>query len=114
MPAAGYCNSLIFAVEKSSKSRLTGKLRYWWAWAVAAALLLFVATPALLFLWIINRRESLYPLALWGAKGVVARGYDADEVCALLALTPANQRVLLHRGRARIRAALAAYFEIAA
>ena len=30
-------------------------------------------------------------------------GYDSDEVCALLDLTAANQRVLLHRGRARIR-----------
>ncbi len=38
-------------------------------------------------------------------------GYDSDEVCALLQLTAANQRVLLHRGRARIRDALAGYFE---
>ena len=37
-------------------------------------------------------------------------GYGADEVCALLDLTAANQRVLLHRGRARIREALAGYF----
>ena len=32
-------------------------------------------------------------------------GLDAQEVCQLLDLTPANQRVLLHRGRARLRAA---------
>jgi RNA polymerase sigma-70 factor (ECF subfamily) len=31
-------------------------------------------------------------------------GFDAQEVCGLLDLTPANQRVLLHRGRARLRA----------
>jgi RNA polymerase sigma-70 factor, ECF subfamily len=31
-------------------------------------------------------------------------GFDAQEVCELLDLTPANQRVLLHRGRARLRA----------
>jgi RNA polymerase sigma-70 factor (ECF subfamily) len=37
-------------------------------------------------------------------------GYDSDEVCALLDLTAANQRVLLHRGRVRIRVALAGYF----
>ncbi len=37
-------------------------------------------------------------------------GYDSDEVCALLNLTAVNQRVLLHRGRARIREALADYF----
>lgn len=36
-------------------------------------------------------------------------GYGADEVCELLELTPANQRVLLHRGRARVRQALEDY-----
>ncbi|MEP6598766.1 MAG: sigma-70 family RNA polymerase sigma factor [Actinomycetota bacterium] len=38
-------------------------------------------------------------------------GFDSGEVCALLDLTAANQRVLLHRGRARIREVLAGYFE---
>jgi RNA polymerase sigma-70 factor (ECF subfamily) len=33
-------------------------------------------------------------------------GLDAQEVCQVLDLTPANQRVLLHRARARLRAAL--------
>lgn len=33
-------------------------------------------------------------------------GLDGDEVCMLLELTPANQRVLLHRGRSRLRAVL--------
>lgn len=33
-------------------------------------------------------------------------GLDSEEVCELLELTPANQRVLLHRGRSRLRAAL--------
>ena len=33
-------------------------------------------------------------------------GLPADEVCDLLELTAANQRVLLHRARARVRAAL--------
>lgn len=58
---------LTFPVKKSNKSRLSGKLRYWWCWIVASSLLLFIATPSLLFLWIINRRIWLYPLALWGA-----------------------------------------------
>lgn len=38
-------------------------------------------------------------------------GWSADEVCGLLGLTPENQRVLLHRARARVRAALEGYFE---
>jgi RNA polymerase sigma-70 factor (ECF subfamily) len=36
-------------------------------------------------------------------------GYDSDEVCNVLGLTAANQRVLLHRGRARVRQALDQY-----
>jgi 1-acyl-sn-glycerol-3-phosphate acyltransferase len=59
---------LTFAVEKSNKSRLSGKLRYWWCWFAASALLLFTGAPAVLFLWIVNQRIRLYPLALWGAK----------------------------------------------
>ncbi len=59
---------LTFAVQKSSKSRLAGKIRYWWCWFAAAMLLLVVGAPAVAFLYIINRRIWLYPLALWGAK----------------------------------------------
>lgn len=58
---------LTFPAHESNKSRVAGKLRYWWCWLVAGVLLLFIATPALLFLWIINRRMWLYPLARWGA-----------------------------------------------
>jgi 1-acyl-sn-glycerol-3-phosphate acyltransferase len=59
---------LTFSVQKSSKSRLAGKLRYWWCWFAAGTLLLFVGAPAVAFLWIINKRRRLYPVALWGAK----------------------------------------------
>jgi RNA polymerase sigma-70 factor (ECF subfamily) len=33
-------------------------------------------------------------------------GWSAEEVCAALEITPGNQRVLLHRARSRVRAAL--------
>jgi RNA polymerase sigma-70 factor (ECF subfamily) len=33
-------------------------------------------------------------------------GLDSDEVCEVLALSQANQRVLLHRGRSQLRRAL--------
>lgn len=36
-------------------------------------------------------------------------GFDAGEVCNALDLTETNQRVLLHRARARVRAALEEY-----
>ncbi len=37
-------------------------------------------------------------------------GYGADEVCALLEISAANQRVLLHRARAFVRGELERYF----
>jgi RNA polymerase sigma-70 factor (ECF subfamily) len=39
------------------------------------------------------------------------QGLDAPEVCELLQVSDGNQRVLLHRARAKVRAALEAYFD---
>jgi RNA polymerase sigma-70 factor (ECF subfamily) len=41
-------------------------------------------------------------------------GFSSDEVCHLLTLTPADQRVILHRGRAAVRALLESHFDRAA
>jgi RNA polymerase sigma-70 factor, ECF subfamily len=41
-------------------------------------------------------------------------GWAATDVCHVLALTETNQRVLLHRARARLRTALDAYYRGAA
>lgn len=40
-------------------------------------------------------------------------GWDADEVCAALGVSEVNQRVLLHRGRTRLRKALELHFSTA-
>ena len=37
-------------------------------------------------------------------------GWDPDEVCAALGITDGNQRILLHRARSKVRAALECYF----
>lgn len=59
---------LTFPVHESNKSRLSGKLRYWWCWFVAGFLLLVVGIPSLIVLGIINRKMWLYPIARWGAN----------------------------------------------
>ena len=38
-------------------------------------------------------------------------GWQSADVCAALELSEANQRVLLHRARAKVRQALERYFE---
>jgi RNA polymerase sigma-70 factor (ECF subfamily) len=40
-------------------------------------------------------------------------GHSAEEVCELLDLSQQNQRVLLHRGRSRLRAILEEYLDVA-
>jgi RNA polymerase sigma-70 factor, ECF subfamily len=40
-------------------------------------------------------------------------GLSAEEVCKLLDLSQENQRVLLHRGRSRLRAVLEEYLDVA-
>jgi 1-acyl-sn-glycerol-3-phosphate acyltransferase len=59
---------LTFPVKQPQGSRFIAKIRYWWCWFVAGWLLLLVGTPALIFLWIIDRRVWLYPIGQWGAK----------------------------------------------
>jgi RNA polymerase sigma-70 factor (ECF subfamily) len=59
-------------------------------------------------------REALEALPARYAVVFVLRdveGWSGEEVCSLLGVSAANQRVLLHRARLRIRAALEKYFE---
>jgi RNA polymerase sigma-70 factor (ECF subfamily) len=41
-------------------------------------------------------------------------GLDSEDVCSMLEITEGNQRVLLHRARARVRASLAPLLEVSA
>lgn len=90
---------LIYPFQESSKSRIAGKIRYWWCLAAAAGLLLVVGAPALLFLWIINRRLWLYPLALWGAKTWLRACGAKVKVQGLENLEPGEQYVFISNHR---------------
>lgn len=101
-PRLGDSNSnelLMFPVKQSNKSRIAGKLRYWWSWFVAGVLLLFVATPALIFLWLLNRRIWLYPLALWGARVWLAACGARVKVIGLEHLDPDTSYVFASNHR---------------
>ncbi len=92
-------SKLVFPVRKSSKSRFLGKLRYWWCWATAGGMLLVVAVPSLLFLWLINRRLWLYPIALWGAKAWLQCCGARIEVKGLENLAEDEQYVFISNHR---------------
>jgi 1-acyl-sn-glycerol-3-phosphate acyltransferase len=48
--------------------RIFRRLHYWWSLLVAGALLLFLGPPVLLVAWLTDRRELVYPWALFGAR----------------------------------------------
>lgn len=44
------------------------RLHYWWSLFVAGALLLFLGPPILLFAWLVNKHDLVYPWASFGAN----------------------------------------------
>ncbi len=56
---------------KSSTRRgpgIIGKLRFWWSWFVAGALVLILAPPILLVARLANKHDWVYPWADWGGR----------------------------------------------
>ena len=47
---------------------LMRRLHYWWSLFVAGALLGLLGPPILLFSWLVNKHELVYPWALFGAR----------------------------------------------
>src|SRR5258708_32384751 len=48
--------------------RILGKLRFWWSWFGAGALLLILAPPILLLARLANKPDWVYPWADFGAR----------------------------------------------
>ncbi len=59
--------TLKFLVRESSKSRVGGKLRYWFSWFLAGSMLLVIGLPTLIILGLINKKMWLHPIAGFGA-----------------------------------------------
>jgi 1-acyl-sn-glycerol-3-phosphate acyltransferase len=98
--AASIENELVtFPVPESNKSRFAAKLRYWWSWLAAGSLLLLVGLPAMLAAWVVNRKESLYPLALWGAETWLAACGATVKVTGLERLDPEQSYVFASNHR---------------
>lgn len=47
---------------------LSGRLRYWWALALAGTLLFVLGLPVFLVAWLARRLTWVYPYARWGAR----------------------------------------------
>ena len=60
--------TLHFAVLPPEGSRFAARLRYWWCWTVAGAMLIAIGLPTIMFLWLIGSKTSMYPLANFGAR----------------------------------------------
>lgn len=88
MPEAKDANrKLSFPVGRPNGSRLAAKVRYWWCWTVAGALLIVIGIPAIVFSWVTGRKRWMYRLANFGARTwlsacgamVVVKGLDHLE-----------------------------------
>lgn len=90
---------LTFEVEPPIGSRLAAKLRYWWCWTVAAVLLLLIGVPAIVFLWLIRRKQWLYPLANFGARKWLRACGATVTVTGLQHLDPDTQYVFASNHR---------------
>ena len=57
-------------VESSTTGRRSfmRRLHYWWSLFAAGALLAICGPPILLFAWIVNKHDLVYPWALFGAR----------------------------------------------
>src|ERR1700704_1505868 len=62
--------TLANAAQSSTRRgpRILGRLRFWWSWFVAGALLLILAPPILVVARLANKPDWVYPWADFGAR----------------------------------------------
>ncbi len=75
------------------------RLHYWWSLFVAGALLGLLGPPILLFSWLVNKHELVYPWALFGAGAWLRLSGVRVEVRGLELLDPKQTYVFVSNHR---------------
>ena len=75
------------------------RLHYWWSLFVAGALLGLLGPPILLFSWLVNRHELVYPWALFGAGAWLRLSGVQVKVSGLELLDPKQTYVFVSNHR---------------
>jgi len=75
------------------------RLHYWWSLFVAGTLLGLLGPPILLFSWLVNKHELVYPWALFGARNWLRLSGVHVEVRGLELLDPKQTYVFVSNHR---------------
>src|SRR5215207_5909715 len=75
------------------------RLHYWWSLFVAGALLGLLGPPILLFSWLVNKHELVYPWALFGARNWLRLSGVRIKVKGLELLEPKQPYVFVSNHR---------------
>ena len=89
------------AQESSTTGRRSfmRRLHYWWSLFVAGALLGLLGPPILLFSWLVNKHELVYPWALFGARNWLRLSGVRVKVTGLELLDPKQTYVFVSNHR---------------
>jgi len=75
------------------------RLHYWWSLFVAGALLLILGPPILVFAWLVNKHDLVYPWALFGARNWLRLSGVRVRVRGLELLDPKQTYVFVSNHR---------------
>ena len=89
------------AQESSTRARprFRRRLHYWWSLFVAGALLLVLAPPILVFSWLVNKHDLVYPWATLGARAWLFLSGVHVRVTGLELLDPKQAYVFVSNHR---------------
>lgn len=89
-------------VQESSttvRPRFMRRLHYWWSMFAAGALLLVLAPPILVFSWLVNKHDLVYPWASFGARAWLFLSGVRVKVRGLELLDPKQTYVFVSNHR---------------